>query len=143
MVIGFPNYKFIRREIAMKFCTKCGKELFDEAVICPGCGCPVAGRTAPVQPYQQSYQPQQSYQNQQNYQPQQDSAIGSIILGSLGIIAAWIFALIGHIMSIIGIVLGVKEYKRTGKMAGLVLSVIGEICSLLSSFIGVMLVMGM
>lgn len=25
----------------MKYCSKCGKELFDEAVICPGCGCPV------------------------------------------------------------------------------------------------------
>lgn len=24
----------------MKYCTKCGKELLDEAVICPGCGCP-------------------------------------------------------------------------------------------------------
>lgn len=23
----------------MKYCTKCGKELMDEAVICPGCGC--------------------------------------------------------------------------------------------------------
>jgi len=23
----------------MKVCTKCGKELLDEAVICPGCGC--------------------------------------------------------------------------------------------------------
>ena len=23
----------------MKFCTKCGNELFDEAVICPKCGC--------------------------------------------------------------------------------------------------------
>ena len=23
----------------MKFCTKCGKELVDEAVICPHCGC--------------------------------------------------------------------------------------------------------
>ena len=22
----------------MKFCQKCGKELLDEAVICPGCG---------------------------------------------------------------------------------------------------------
>ena len=28
----------------MKYCTKCGKELFDEAVICPNCGCP-AGNT--------------------------------------------------------------------------------------------------
>lgn len=25
----------------MKFCTYCGKELFDEAVICPGCGCAI------------------------------------------------------------------------------------------------------
>ncbi len=26
----------------MKFCQKCGKELLDEAVICPNCGCTVA-----------------------------------------------------------------------------------------------------
>ena len=25
----------------MKYCTKCGNELHDEAVICPKCGCPV------------------------------------------------------------------------------------------------------
>ena len=25
----------------MKYCTKCGKEVFDEAVICPHCGCSV------------------------------------------------------------------------------------------------------
>ena len=32
----------------MKFCSKCGKELLDEAVICPGCGCPVdSGRPMP------------------------------------------------------------------------------------------------
>lgn len=34
----------------MKYCMKCGKELFDEAVICPGCGCPT-NRTV-VQPPQ-------------------------------------------------------------------------------------------
>lgn len=27
----------------MKYCAKCGKELMDEAVICPGCGCAVSG----------------------------------------------------------------------------------------------------
>jgi len=26
------------------FCSKCGKEITDEAVICTGCGCPVAGK---------------------------------------------------------------------------------------------------
>ncbi len=25
----------------MKFCSKCGKELHDDAVVCPGCGCAV------------------------------------------------------------------------------------------------------
>lgn len=27
----------------MKFCSKCGKELCDEAIICTGCGCSVEG----------------------------------------------------------------------------------------------------
>lgn len=31
----------------MKYCTKCGKEIMDEAAICPGCGCAV-GQTAAV-----------------------------------------------------------------------------------------------
>ena len=29
----------------MKYCTHCGKELMDEAVICVGCGCTVDGHT--------------------------------------------------------------------------------------------------
>lgn len=29
----------------MKYCTKCGKELYDEAVICMGCGCMVENNT--------------------------------------------------------------------------------------------------
>ena len=28
----------------MKYCEKCGNELFDEAVVCPKCGCP-AGKS--------------------------------------------------------------------------------------------------
>jgi len=27
------------------FCSKCGKEIMDEAVICPHCGCPVSGKS--------------------------------------------------------------------------------------------------
>ncbi len=29
----------------MKYCTHCGKELLDEAVVCIGCGCAVGGQT--------------------------------------------------------------------------------------------------
>lgn len=32
----------------MKYCEKCGKELFDEAVVCPGCGCSAAKPAAPA-----------------------------------------------------------------------------------------------
>ena len=30
----------------MKYCINCGKELFDEAVVCPGCGCATATEPA-------------------------------------------------------------------------------------------------
>lgn len=59
-----------------------------------------------------------------------------IILGIVGIIFAWVFALVGHITSIIGIVLGIREYKANERMAGLVLSIIGEVFSIFSSIIG-------
>lgn len=32
----------------MKYCVHCGKELLDEAVICVGCGCAVAGKSVPT-----------------------------------------------------------------------------------------------
>lgn len=31
----------------MKYCTHCGKELLDEAVFCPSCGCAVGGQNMP------------------------------------------------------------------------------------------------
>ena len=34
----------------MKFCTHCGKELMDEAVVCPGCGCSVTNQSQTAQP---------------------------------------------------------------------------------------------
>lgn len=34
----------------MKFCTHCGKEIMDEAVICPGCGCSTTAESPVTQP---------------------------------------------------------------------------------------------
>ena len=31
----------------MKFCSKCGHELVDDAIVCTNCGCAVAGATKP------------------------------------------------------------------------------------------------
>lgn len=39
----------------MKYCTKCGKELFDEAVICPGCGCSCETQVAPAEEDKKSF----------------------------------------------------------------------------------------
>jgi uncharacterized membrane protein YkgB len=38
----------------MKFCQKCGKEIMDEAVVCLGCGCPVATESKKTEvPYEE------------------------------------------------------------------------------------------
>ena len=33
------------------FCSKCGKEIMSEAVVCPGCGCPVKKPFSPAWGY--------------------------------------------------------------------------------------------
>lgn len=111
------------------YCTVCGKEVVDEATICPNCGCMIEkdGVKAIVSA---------SYETNKKTQV-------SVILGIIGIIFAWLFALIGHIVSIIGIVLGIKDYKESEKMTGLILSIIGEACSILSSIIGAVALSGL
>ena len=113
----------------MKYCSKCGKELLDEAVVCPGCGCAVGN-------------PNQAYITINPVPVKKDSK-APIILGIVGIIFAWLFALVGHVTSIIGIILGIKEYRNSGKMTGLTLSIIGEVCAILSSIIGVAAMSGL
>ena len=33
----------------MKFCSKCGKEILEEAIVCPNCGCAVVNPVVPEQ----------------------------------------------------------------------------------------------
>ncbi len=40
----------------MKFCEKCGKEIMDEAVVCPGCGCATKKTAVSTMPKPQSYE---------------------------------------------------------------------------------------
>ena len=103
------------------YCSVCGKEISENAVVCTGCGCMIK-KSASTQP-----------------QTKKKTQV-SLILGIVGIVFAWLFALVGHITSIIGIVMGIKEYKETEKMTGLILSIIGEVCSIFSSIIGAVIV---
>lgn len=65
----------------------------------------------------------------------------AIVLGVLGIVFAWLFAIIGHAVSIVGIVIGLKEKNETGKTTGLTISIIGEVCAVISSLIGIISMM--
>lgn len=111
-----------------KFCMHCGKEVNENAVVCIHCGCAISNA-------KMGFNAQAVQFTSGNMEKKSQA---STILGILGIVFAWIFALVGHIVSIIGIVLGTKEYKETGRMTGLLLSIIGEICSIISSIIGVL-----
>lgn len=104
------------------YCSICGKEILDDAVICTGCGCMVKNTTV-----------KKTVPTSSNSEKKTQV---SLILGIVGIVFAWLFALVGHITSIIGIVIGIKEYKETDKITGLVLSIVGEVCSIFSSIIG-------
>ncbi len=72
----------------MKYCTKCGKQLFDEAVFCPGCGCPVPVAGNQYAQYQPQYQ-----------QPQKKESSGT---ATAAIICAFLLPVIGLILGIVG-----------------------------------------
>lgn len=112
----------------MMYCSVCGKEVMDEAVICPSCGCMI--KKDGIKTSIASSGIDKKTQT-------------SVILGITGIVFAWLFALVGHIVSIIGIIFGIKEYKETEKMTGLILSIIGEVCSIFSSIIGAVIFSGL
>ncbi len=56
-------------------------------------------------------------------------------------IFAWLFAIVGHALWSIGIVLSVKEYKEKGKSVGMVIPITGEVCAVISSIIGIAMTM--
>lgn len=98
-----------------KYCWNCGSEVDENAVICTKCGCELKSR---------------------NSEESSGAYNASVALGILGIIFSW-FAIAGHILSIIGIITGIKGYRATSRTAGLTLSIIGEICAVCSSMIGI------
>ena len=134
----------------MKYCTQCGIQLADDAAFCTQCGAAqaVAEPQAPI--YTNDQPPVYTNDQPPVYQPPVYDApvqpevkknFTPLVLGILGIIFAWLFALVGHVLSIIGIITGAAECKRTGNASGLVVSIIGEACAILSSFIGIIISM--
>ncbi len=60
----------------------------------------------------------------------------AIALGIIGIVFSFLFAIVGHICSIIAIGLGINDVIKKRKPAGLILGVVGEVLSIVSSIIG-------
>ena len=63
----------------MKYCEKCGNQLLDEAIMCPKCGCAVAGK----QPTKE-----------QNEKAKNQAKGAIMVIAGIGIIIATIIAVI-------------------------------------------------
>ena len=89
------------------YCSKCGKVLDDDAVICIGCGCPTSNYGAPPQPtmYQKNVFSKTTANTNLmiNVEKHLSKASAIFILAIVGLILCWsigfIFAIISYIMS--------------------------------------------
>ena len=75
----------------MKFCSKCGKELMDEAIVCTGCGCAVANPTQAIQSLNHS-----------------TPAVDEINIG---------FCILSALVPLFGVIYWAIKYKETPKKA--------------------------
>lgn len=127
-------------------CNNCGGFIPDGSVACPNCGTPVA---APgyMQPQQGGYPQQPAGYPQQpggygGYQPADQPgrglAIASMVLGIICLVFIFfgVFAWIGSILGIIGLILGAvaksKGYVGSAASAGLVMCIIGTAVTLIT-----------
>lgn len=114
----------------MKFCTHCGKEVMDDAVICPNCGCSVQ--------YDENSQgaaaPQFTAPQPQHTAPADTYSTMSI----LGLVFAFLMSIVGLIVSI----MAYNEAKNTGSVksqsmakAGIIISAVELGIEVLSSIL--------
>ena len=86
----------------MKYCSKCGKQLMDEAVVCIGCGCSVS--TAPKATTQHTHAEQSS------------------TLATLSYVFAFLIPIVGVILGIIGMAVYKNPVLRNTAKGGLCMS---------------------
>ena len=87
----------------MKYCQKCGKELLDEAVICPNCGCAVT----PIQ--QETSIPMESAFVTETTNPQRRESDSS---ANMALLFAFLVPIVGIILGVINMgKYQTKKYK--------------------------------
>jgi RNA polymerase subunit RPABC4/transcription elongation factor Spt4 len=102
------------------YCTSCGKTIKKEAAVCPFCGV------------------QHIEGLQSSAKDKKRQAIVSLVLGLIGLIA-WFIPLLGFPVAIIGLIMGIVGQKSTKKSmatAGLILSIISLVATIINSAIG-------
>lgn len=118
------------------FCLNCGKQIDDSSTSCPYCGSLIGNANGfSENPYGAQAAPSEGL------------GIAAIVVGAVGILMAWLVALLGYIFGGIGLTLalvGKHQNKLSSKATvGMILSIITLACSLLNSILGVLLVFSM
>jgi len=101
------------------YCSSCGKTINKDASICPFCGVSQGSVS--------------SWKGDKK-----GPAIASLVLGINGL-WAWLFPIVGFPVNILGLIMGVVGQKSSMKklaMAGLILSIIGLVATIINSAIG-------
>lgn len=93
----------------MKFCQKCGKELMDEAVMCPACGCAV-GDGQPKNQTSEVSEPKSKWDSKKKT----NMAIGF----------AFLFPIVGLILGIIGLIKSEQKEVKKRYIGAIILSVV-------------------
>lgn len=111
----------------MKFCTHCGKEVMDDAVICPNCGCSVQYDENP----QGGAAPQNTAPQPQYRAPAPVDSYSTLSI--VGLVLSFFMPLVGLIVSI----MAHNEAKNTGSIKSQSMSKAGIIISAIEMGIAV------
>lgn len=115
------------------FCSNCGKEIDNEAIVCPNCG--VLTEKGKL-----------LNGSNQNVEKVGNDGIVSIVLGAIGIVGAWIIALLGYVLGGIGLVYGIRSIIKGDKVKGIIgatLSVLTIVFSIINSILGLLILSGL
>jgi hypothetical protein len=135
------------------FCANCGTKIEEGAKFCSSCGTPVVSAGVGIKqekavyfiqaqpsalPASDVYQTQNTQAAVPGATDKKGFAITSLVLG-INSIWAWYFPYLGFPVSIVGLIMGVVGYKSSKKgfsTAGLILSIIGLVATIINSAIG-------